>query len=144
MRSAMLALALSAAGCGQATLDPVTHVLLVDELGGELGRAYWSEDGDTRIELISTQDDFFFDRRRLLMHELWHVLTRIEEHPNDDGCVSSLRPDVLFTPCPEEVAQVNEAGRVVRLSFPQDRNAAIDAARWWNDATGRECVIVVE
>lgn len=120
--------------------DPVTHVYLVETIGGSHeGWTSWSAAGDTSIELLAS-----LRGRRLwvLRHELFHLLTHIEGHPNPPDCISS---DIIVIagPCPEEAAQANAAGRVVEISFPDDPGCALDAAAWWNAGLGREAVRVV-
>lgn len=149
-RPAVLLLGLLAAcgsGAGTGAEDPVTHVLLVEDLGPDpaggdlLGYSSWSEEGSS-IKLRERTSSA--TRLAILEHELWHQLTRIENHPNPSGCVSTLDGLSGFYPCPEEIAQVNDAARVVELSFPADPDCARDAAAWWNEALGREAVVVVD
>lgn len=120
--------------------DPVTHVAYVGSLpDGAVGLSHWDSHG-SRIELVPVVDRA--TQVLILEHELWHVLTRDGDHPNDPPCVSTGGVYPATEPCPEELAQVLEAGRVVRIDFPEDETVAQDAAFFWNFAAGRYVVLV--
>lgn len=122
----------------------MTAVYLVDSLpDGDAARAYW-DSGGSHIEIVAVFEGE--NRRALLEHELWHLLTLDRGHPNGAGCVSqsdALAEEVV-APCEDEVEQVRAGGRLVRVSFPEDRACAVDAAYFWNLGLGRVVVLPVE
>jgi hypothetical protein len=77
--------------------------------------------------------------RLLLRHEVWHALTHRSDHLADPSCAASGLFEDREAPCVEEAAIVADAAPIL-LYFPEDRGAAEDAARWWNQATGRPLV----
>lgn len=141
--AALLLSLLASCGSGGGAPDPVTHVRLAAYLDGHAGYSTW-DDGGSGVELLDTLSPL--SREAVLRHELWHLLTRSEGHGNPPGCVSCGEGGALHlpSPCPEEVEQVNAAGRVETISFPEDVGCALDAAAFWNTALGREAVVVVE
>lgn len=139
-------------GAAPAGPDPLTLVSLVDSLPigyeANFGLTEWDEDGVATISLLrGAVTDNPLWRQALLRHEIWHLLTRRSDHPNDANAMCVSAGDFLRNPpipCPEEVAQANAANRVVTISFPDDLPCAHVSAAWWNAGLGREAVLVVE
>lgn len=149
MRRIIAAAFVLVAACGgggggpKDTYDPVTHVALTDTTYG--GRAEWGPAGSSIVIWEGTAPHF---RLLTLCHEIWHIATQHEGHPNGCGCVSyediacPFDPPPLV-PCPAEVEQFLVTGRVVTISFPEDPACAEAAAAFWNTAAGVEMVMVV-
>lgn len=81
----------------------------------------------------------------VLRHELWHALTRIKDHAENPSCISyTPAPDPLRGACYEERLQVVRSPFVpIRVSFPDDPDALVRAAAWWNQTMGFYVVEVV-
>jgi hypothetical protein len=144
---ALLLLLVAACGSGggaESPADAVTLVALVAD--GPMGYARWDADGSSIDILDCPENDIPPVRRSTLKHELWHLLTRIEGHPNPrDECVSgSPMLPFLVSPCEAEIAEINEANRVVTISFSEDPLCASECADWWNFWLGRKAVVVVD
>lgn len=81
----------------------------------------------------------------VLRHELWHALTRIATHSDDPNCISSTpAPDPLAMACHDERLQVVTSPYIpIRVSFPDDPDALVRAAAWWNNSIGFYVIEVV-
>jgi hypothetical protein len=135
---------LFATSCGSGAGNAPTEVWYVSDLGDNVfGQSNWDDDGSS-IQIVRDGTPFNW---AVLAHEVWHLFVREEGHFNPRPCISFAN-SVSFapppSPCPEEVAQVNADGRTIRLHFPEDQQAARDAADFWNDALGRVAIEVVD
>ena len=150
---AFLALA-ACGGGGSAPADAQVVVAYAPCAPGHVGECDWT--GDVvriRIDPYYAQKDPFFPggdsffagyRDAILRHELWHALTRIEEHSTDEHCISfSPAPGDLWQPCAAEKIQVIESSfPPLRVSFPEDPTCLERATEWWNEACGEVLEVV--
>jgi hypothetical protein len=150
MKTALLALLLlTACGSGGGVAPPADAVTLIALTAttpdGQMGYARWDEHGSSIGILDCPENDITFVRRATLKHELWHLLTHIEDHPNPrEACISGSPIVLVPMPCADEIAQANESNRVVTIRFPEDPLCANECADWWNFWLGRDAVLVVD
>lgn len=139
---ALALLALVACGGGGDT-GPPDHADVVvcfdDVAPGRSGECDWNGDVvHVRIDPFYSSEFYGSYRDAILRHELWHALTRIEEHSADEHCISfSPAPDALWVPCQAERVQVIESAFTpLRVSFPEDPACLQRVADWWNANCG--------
>lgn len=137
-------LSLAACGGGFHNFDAVTHVS-IEKLDPQYGGyATWDKDGNTHIFINAIYPATYHDI--MLEHEIWHILTRLSEHLNESAdCISNdFQTKYLEKPCEAEVEQVIQSGLTMILDFPDDVEASIRAANWWNQAVGYEIIKVIQ
>lgn len=136
---ACLALVGCGGGGGSAPADAQVVVAYEPCAPGHVGECDWT--GDVvriRIDPYYASEFFAGYRDAILRHELWHALTRIEQHSTDEHCISfSPAPSDLWQPCADEKIQVIESSLApLRVSFSEDSACLERAANWWNEACG--------
>lgn len=143
---------LTLAACGGGSSDPViapVDALVIVRFGsvedGHSGECDWTVGSTVRITISYAYSGGLYEDA-VLRHELWHAMTRIPTHSDDPSCISSTpAPYPLATPCVDERLQVAESEFVpIRVSFPEDPDALVRAAKWWNDGMGFYAIEVVE
>lgn len=143
MRRAWMLAAAMLVGCGGGGVgsEPQAGVVVVTYgNAGQYAGLTTFGDGPTRIVLAEWLRDFPDVRYRayILRHELWHAMTGIQVHAEDETCVSSdyVNPydfPVIETPCEVERAQVLASPYTpIIVRFDEATDELYNAAQFWN------------